>query len=246
MVWSKQAEGIWLWNLEADLRSFPMPDYARSKQVYVAMGVVKYIKSVVFLLENYIARKSHMTNMFLNIVSGIRQPVKLAWRGVREWWEAACADDRNSRKTSKIDSNPKKYISSIVPSSPCLNIVYSKLGKPQILPVRNIAGTPSFQELISVIGFSEISRNVQLSLSVLLWQKVSVWLHKHEDTRLRANETPLVIRHVPFQYYAIDLWCAGGTGKITCLTFFCDTSNSKQCAHEIFGVRIAFAADVRQ
>ena len=50
-----------------------MPDYARSKQVFVAMGVVKYIKSVDFLLENYIARKSLMTNMFLNIVSGIER-----------------------------------------------------------------------------------------------------------------------------------------------------------------------------
>lgn len=55
------------------MRSFPVPDYARSKQVYVAMGVVKYIKSVVFLLENYIARKNLMTNVFLNIVSGIQR-----------------------------------------------------------------------------------------------------------------------------------------------------------------------------
>jgi len=38
--------------------------------------------------------------------------------------------------------------------------MYLKLGKPQILPVRNIAAAPSFQELTSVIGFSEISRKV--------------------------------------------------------------------------------------
>ena len=66
-----------------------MPDYTGSKQVHVAMGVVKYIKSVIFLLDNYIARKNLMTNVFLNIVSGIqrhiiRQPVQLAWRRVRE------------------------------------------------------------------------------------------------------------------------------------------------------------------
>jgi len=36
------------------------------------MGVVKYIKSVVFLLEDYIARKNLRTNMFLNIVSVIQ------------------------------------------------------------------------------------------------------------------------------------------------------------------------------
>jgi hypothetical protein len=39
----KQAEGIWLRNLEVDLRSFPVPDYAGTKQVYVALGWVKYI-----------------------------------------------------------------------------------------------------------------------------------------------------------------------------------------------------------
>jgi len=50
-----------------------MPDYAGSKQVYVAMGVVKSIKSVVFLLDNYVARKNLMTNIFLNIVSGIQR-----------------------------------------------------------------------------------------------------------------------------------------------------------------------------
>ena len=64
MIWSKQAEGIWLWNLEVDLPNFPTPDYAGSKKVYVPMGVVKYIKSVVFLLDNYIARKNPTTNFF--------------------------------------------------------------------------------------------------------------------------------------------------------------------------------------
>jgi hypothetical protein len=54
-----------------EIWSFPTPDYAGSKQVYVGMGVVKYIKSVVFLLDNYMARKNPATNMFLNIVSGI-------------------------------------------------------------------------------------------------------------------------------------------------------------------------------
>lgn len=173
MIWSKQAEVIWLWNLEADLRSFPMPDYARSKQVFVAMGVVKYIKSVVFLLENYIARKSLMTNMFLNIVSGIERYLYPAARKIgvaRGPWmmrSSLCWQQKLS-KTSKTNSNPKKGFSSIVPSNPCINIVYLKLRKPQILPVRNIAGATSFQELTSVIGFSEISRNVQFSLSVLL------------------------------------------------------------------------------
>ena len=53
--------------------NFPTPDYAGSKKVYVPMGVVKYIKSVVFLLDNYIARKNPTTN-FLAI------PLQ-AWRG---------------------------------------------------------------------------------------------------------------------------------------------------------------------
>ena len=44
--------------------NFPTPDYAGSKKVYVAMGVVEYIKSVVFLLDNYIARKNPTTNFF--------------------------------------------------------------------------------------------------------------------------------------------------------------------------------------
>lgn len=59
-----------------------MPDYAGSKQVYVAMGVVRYIKSVVFLLDNYIARKNLMTNMFLNIVSGIQRHIYTAARTI--------------------------------------------------------------------------------------------------------------------------------------------------------------------
>lgn len=53
--------------------SFPVPDYAGSKHVYVAMGVVKYIKPVFLLFDNYIARKNLMTNMFLNIFSGIQR-----------------------------------------------------------------------------------------------------------------------------------------------------------------------------
>jgi len=64
------------------LRSFPMPDYAGTKQVYVAMGVVKYFKSAVFLLDNYIARKNLMKNMFLNIVSGIQRHLYPAARTI--------------------------------------------------------------------------------------------------------------------------------------------------------------------
>jgi hypothetical protein len=61
-----------LWNLEVDLPSFPTPDYAASKQICVPMIVAKYIKSVVFLLDNYIARKNPPTIMFLNIVNVIQ------------------------------------------------------------------------------------------------------------------------------------------------------------------------------
>jgi hypothetical protein len=51
-------------------------------QVYVAMDVVKDIKSVVFL-DNYVTRKNRMTNMFVNMVGGIQCHLHPAARSVK-------------------------------------------------------------------------------------------------------------------------------------------------------------------
>jgi hypothetical protein len=69
---SKRREfGCEIWRLIYIVSQCPI--MRRASEVYVAMGVVKDIKSVVFFLDNYITRKNLTTNTPVNIVGIIQR-----------------------------------------------------------------------------------------------------------------------------------------------------------------------------